>query len=129
MLKTVVAEGAENNVEAGVINDYATAVQVGRHNDGGGDDATVGEGRETNKPRQQDLSIYFGQHAEDLHHSPDLFVVPWPDQTLLNMFNRSDQRSVQLDRLSSTELAKDEEHVSHAVVVHELHLGEPHTPE
>jgi len=43
------------------------------------------------------------------------------------MFHRSDQRSVQLNRPSSTKLTKDGEHGSHVVVAHELHPAEPHT--
>jgi len=51
----------------------------------------------------------------------DLFVVPGLDKIFLNLFNRSDQRRVQVDRPSSTVLTKDREHGSHIVVVHELH--------
>ena len=40
----------------------------------------------------------------------DLFVVPGPDQTFMNLFNISNQRSVQHDQPSSTILTKDREH-------------------
>jgi len=48
---------------------------------------------------------------------PDLFVVPQPDQTFMNLFNISNQ----LDQPSNTVLTKDREHSSHVVIVHELH--------
>ncbi|KEH24324.1 transmembrane protein, putative [Medicago truncatula] len=55
--------------------------------------------------------------------SPYLFVVPGPVQTFQNLFSRSNQRSVQLNRSSCTVLTKGREHRSHIVVL-EFHPAE-----
>jgi len=56
--------------------------------------------------------------------NPDFFLGPRPNQTLLNIFERSDQGSVKLDRSFNIVLTKYQEPESHDVIVHKLHLGE-----
>jgi len=66
----------------------------------------------------------FLRREDGVLQSPNLFVVHGPVQIFQNLFCRSNQRSVQLDRSSSTVLTKDSEHGSHVVVVCEFHPAE-----
>lgn len=52
------------------------------------------------------------------------FVGSKPNQTSLDILERFDQRSVQLDQSFRTVLTKYQEHGSHVVVVLELHVSE-----
>ena len=61
-----------------------------------------------------------------LHPSLDFFVCFGVNQTFLNIFERSNQKSVQLNCSFSIVLTKYQEHGSHVVVVLELHLAELH---
>jgi len=61
-----------------------------------------------------------------LHQNPDFLVCSWSNQTFLNIFERSNQRRVQLDWSFSDLLTKYREHGSHGVVVLELHMTELH---
>jgi hypothetical protein len=61
-----------------------------------------------------------------LHASPDFFVDPRSNQTLLNILKWLDQGSVLLDWSFRTTLTKYREHDSHVIVMLLL-LGEPNT--